>query len=201
MTKISNKDLKRRADFFCKTYFDLPFPYDARFATEEDEDYYEIVLTGDDILGLFEGNGYGTGSRWLPDEKANWDGEEEAVILINPSLSTRPLDLNNTLIHELCHYVLWFRGGDCEDGEPEFETLLHKMGAVGHYDKYWDKNRKCWKRNINKERMQEYEDAYQAYKASLKKARLAGKEAHGKEKDKENISKRSGEEAKAAERL
>lgn len=151
--KISEEELNDRAKFFSKYILGLAYKYDVRYV--ESEDQYGIETA---FYGCF-----------CPKCEAYEDFDEGldgpmCHIEINESLSGNVLELNNTLLHELVHYKLWYLGYDYDDEDRQFKDELKKYHISSNSDHTYSKTRGKYIEIIDKKHLMEYENMYQKYK-------------------------------------
>lgn len=149
---ISEKGLKDRAKFYCETLFHVPLKIDVRFFEEEEE-----RMTA---LGFFRAtNDYGS---LIPLEGD--DADEDFFIGINSKIATnREHVLTDTLLHELLHYALWYRGGEYGDKDEDFIQNAKKLGISNNYERDYtrkDKMTGCYYFKNDVEKLKIYEKMY-----------------------------------------
>lgn len=148
---VSLEELQDRALYFSKYILGLRFNFDIGYIPEYDEFGNSIQLLG----------------RFIHDKESyiTEDDQDEVYceIEINETLSNDVLRLNDTLLHELIHFKLWYMGYDSQDGDKQFEDELKRYHISSNYSNTFDKKTRKWLDKIDKEYMQKYEDMYQEY--------------------------------------
>lgn len=177
---MKHEELIDRAQFFSKELLGIPYNYDVRFATRDDEDFLEMVFGKDHVRGSFIAYGYGIGNESYRHvlikhgvDENDAENAEEAYILLSPHLQRSHMDLNCVLIHELIHHKLWYLGYDFNDGDPDFEKEVCRLKVSSNYfGKHFDQVKKKWIKDTSpdqKEQLQKYEAMYQKYKKEAQK--------------------------------
>ena len=86
--------------------------------------------------------------------------EDERRIAVNRTMCKSILDIDAVLIHELCHYSLWWQGLEYHDGEVDFERKLKELGLNSNYRHLYI-NGKSIHLLGDEHRLFEYEEMYQ----------------------------------------
>lgn len=154
---INEKELNDRAAFFCEKLFGIKLLIPVKFFHGVDE-YMDVL--NNNVKGMFRAS----------NDEGSLSGDESCDIIINDNLVKASFgninDLNDTLIHELTHYYLWFMGYDSEDDSKDFIDKLNELGVSNNYDLRYDIRDEfgCGTKKCDYDKLQQYENMYQEYK-------------------------------------
>ncbi len=182
---MTNIELKEMANYFLKTlFYGIP---EIEVSFNENKD---IGCNG--MFNLSIGNNYceeddclrneyfyrtkyvymGNGVGYYDNAEMSWQDVENAPerkIVINKNLRIDKRMVVATLLHELCHYYLWYIGRGYDDADKDFLELCHKMDIPTNYDHEWDGSR--YINTYNYLKIDKYIEIYE--KEALLKARTA----------------------------
>ena len=170
---ISEKELQSRAEFFSKHLFGIKYRGNIFYVSKTVEDDY----TGKEIKNPYLGSFCHNDDPWDLDldtddygDCSQYDEYLEYIpayancdIEISDKLANDVLRLNDVLLHELIHFILWYQGLDYMDGQKQFEDTLKKYGITSNYGSVFNTVTKKWEYEIDTNQMQKYEDMYQDY--------------------------------------
>ncbi len=182
MTKMTNEDLKEMTNLYLKEFFyGIP-----KIRVTFDKTEYQ----GSECNGLFHldrCDGYceeddelkdeylyrpryvymGNGVGYYKNAEFSWEDVENnptREIFINEKLCTDKRRAVATLLHELCHYYLWYAGYDYDDADKDFIDLCHKMNIPTNYDHKWDGKR--WVNSFDYSQIDKYIELYEGRKCA-----------------------------------
>lgn len=175
MSKISEQDLEKRAEFFSKHLFGIKYTGEISFVPSTFHDDYTGDEKNENYLGAFlhhenswdidlDDEDYGVPHEY--EDEINLESKsniEDCAIEINEKLADDVLRLNDVLLHELIHFVLWYQGLDHMDGAKQFEDTLKKYDISSNYRAKFNKQKRKWEFDVDIEQMKVYEDMYQNY--------------------------------------
>ncbi len=148
--KNAERKLREMARFYERTLFyglpEIKVSYSGKgmgaFCMDSADDYCpcEDELT-DEYLYRKRYVETAPGVGYYKNHDFSWQDVEnhpKVQIKINKSLQGDLRKLTAVLLHELCHYYLWYIGYDYHDNDGHFLSLCRKMGLPTNYDHRWD---------------------------------------------------------------
>lgn len=153
MIEILETELEDRAKFFCKTLFGMELKIPITFF-EGSNDFADVF--NNNVCGAFCVDN---------DDGSITDG---CYIMINQSQIESIYRLDNTIIHELIHYYLWYIGYGYGDTEPDFLKKAKELGISNNYEFRYDIRDEYGRgtKNCDYEKLERYEQMYQNRKLS-----------------------------------